>query len=187
AGDAAMATIASAQGLMIQRQIDYTRSNESEADRVGRRTLARSGYDTRAMARMFERMQAMSRTNQGGERERMPDYLRTHPVTTTRISEARQLAEQSSGRAGGGELVTTGLAGGNPLLPPLLRPQAPEADAATTQFGWVRERLRVFSADTPAQALAEYGRLARVGALDDAQRYGMAVAQLRSGDGAQAA
>src|SRR5690606_11177431 len=97
--NAAMAALASAQGLMIQRQIDYTRSNESEADRIGMRTLSRSGYDTDAMASMFERMQALSRTNQGGERERMPDYMRTHPVTTTRISEARQLAEQH-GRGG---------------------------------------------------------------------------------------
>jgi predicted Zn-dependent protease len=186
-GNAAMAAVAGAQGLMIQRQIDYTRSNESEADRLGMRTLARSGYDTVAMARMFERMQAMSRTNQGGERERMPDYMRTHPVTTTRISEARELAGQFSGKGTGGRLATAGLAGGNPLLPPLLRPGGLDTDAAGSQFGWVRERLRVLSADTPAQALAEYGRLARSGGLDEAQRYGMAVAQLLSGDGAKAA
>ena len=30
----------------------------------------------------------------GGERERTPDYLQTHPVTTTRISEATPRAEQ---------------------------------------------------------------------------------------------
>src|SRR5690606_7042661 len=39
--DAAMAAIATAQGLAAQRQINYTRSNESEADRIGIRTLAR--------------------------------------------------------------------------------------------------------------------------------------------------
>src|SRR5690606_26914088 len=38
--DAAMAAIATAQGLAAQRQINYTRSNESEADRIGIRTLA---------------------------------------------------------------------------------------------------------------------------------------------------
>lgn len=184
-GNAAMAAVAGAQGLMIQRQIDYTRSNESEADRVGMRTLSRSGYDPTAMAKMFERMQALSRTNQGGERERMPDYLSTHPVTTTRISEARELAAQMDRR--GGTFATTGLAGNNPLLPPLLRPGASGLDSGGGQFGWVRERLRVLSADTPAQAIAEYGRLARAGTLDDAQRYGLAVAQLMAGNGGDAA
>ncbi len=185
-GNAAMAAVAGAQGLMVQRQIDYTRSNESEADRLGMRTLSRSGYDTAAMARMFERMQAMSRTNQGGERERLPDYMRTHPVTTTRISETRQLAEQLGDRKVGA-FTTTGLAGNNPLLPPGLRPGGLEQSAAGGQFGWARERLRALSADTPTQAIAEYGRLARAGGLDDAQRYGLAVAQLRAGNGAEAA
>ena len=184
-GNAAMAALASAQGLMVQRQIDYTRSNESEADRLGMRTLARSGYDTFAMARMFERMQAMSRTNQGGERERMPDYMRTHPVTTSRISEARQLAVQHDGRHSA-SFSTGALAGSNPLLPPGLRPE-PMQDAAGGQFSWARERLRALSANTPGEAMAEYARLARAGALDDAQRYGLAVAQLEAGSGADAA
>ncbi|QDW67384.1 M48 family metalloprotease [Luteimonas granuli] len=185
-GEATMAALASAQGLLVQRQIDYTRSNESEADRIGMRTLARSGYDTAAMARMFERMQALSRTNQGGERERMPDYLRTHPVTTTRISEARQLAGQHGGRAEA-TFATSGLAGNNPLLPASLRPDGLSGDAHGSQYGWVRERLRVLSADTPAQAMGEYARFARAGALDDAQRYGLALARLLAGDGAEAA
>ncbi len=185
-GDGAMAAVMGAQGLALQRQIDYTRSNESEADRLGMRTLARSGYDTGGMARMFERMQAMSRTNQGGQRERMPDYMRTHPVTTTRISEARQLAGQYEDRPSGA-FTTSGLAGNSLLLPPGLRPAMPGQDADAGRFDWVRERLRALSADTPSQAIAEYGRLARSGGLDDAQRYGLAVAQLMSGNGGRAA
>src|SRR5690554_1204262 len=98
-GNAGMAAIASIQGLAIQRQIDYTRSNESEADRIGMRTLSRSGYDVDAMASMFERMQAVSRVNQGPELTRLPDYLRTHPVTTTRIAEARQRADRLGGQS----------------------------------------------------------------------------------------
>lgn len=41
-GNATMAAISSGMGLMQQRQINYTRSNESEADRLGIRTLSRS-------------------------------------------------------------------------------------------------------------------------------------------------
>jgi len=197
AGDASMAALASAQGLIAQRQIDYTRSNESEADRLGIRTLARSGYDPEAMARMFERMQAASRTNQGGERERVPDYLRTHPVTTTRISEARMRAEQLTRNLITGitttpdamrvERVDLNVPDArplslveNPLLPASLRPLPPLAlgQFDGTRFGWARERLRVFSANTPAAAIREYQNMQRAAPLSAAQQYGLALAQL---------
>ncbi|HSR65660.1 MAG TPA: M48 family metalloprotease, partial [Xanthomonadaceae bacterium] len=70
--NAAMAALASAQGLMAQRQLDYSRGNEAEADRIGIRTLARAGYDPEAMADFFEKLQSVVRANQGGERERTP-------------------------------------------------------------------------------------------------------------------
>ncbi|MFV3509010.1 M48 family metallopeptidase, partial [Mycobacterium tuberculosis] len=79
-------------GLMQQRQINYTRSNESEADRLGIRTLSRSGYDVDAMAGFFERMASAMRGNEGGYS--VPEFLRTHPVNITRISEAKARAEQ---------------------------------------------------------------------------------------------
>ena len=75
-GDATMAAITSGMGLMQQLQINFTRSNESEADRLGIRTLARSGYDVDAMAGFFERMSAAMRGNEGGYST--PDFLRTH-------------------------------------------------------------------------------------------------------------
>lgn len=200
--DAAMAAMAGAQGLIAQRQIDYTRSNESEADRLGMRTLSRSGYDPEAMAGMFERMQAASRTNQGGDRERLPDYLRTHPVTVTRISEARERAEQlerdtvtTVTTTPGGSRVERrprdapqppGLLGaGNPLLPGGLDLSAGELAlwSGTGQFGWARERLRVLSANTPQAAIREYEQLAASRPLDPGQRYGLAVARMRAGDG----
>ncbi|MFP3787197.1 M48 family metalloprotease, partial [Burkholderia sp. SIMBA_024] len=62
------------------------------ADRLGIRTLARSGYDVDAMAGFFERMSLAMRGNEGGYSS--PDYLQTHPVTTTRIVEAKARAEQ---------------------------------------------------------------------------------------------
>ncbi|MBP9535233.1 MAG: M48 family metalloprotease, partial [Pseudoxanthomonas sp.] len=54
-GDATQAAVASGLALIQQNQINYTRSNESEADRLGIRTLSRSGYDVDAMAGFFER------------------------------------------------------------------------------------------------------------------------------------
>ena len=60
--EASQAAIASAMALIQQNQINYTRSNESEADRLGIRTLSRSDYDVDAMAGFFERMAFAMRT-----------------------------------------------------------------------------------------------------------------------------
>lgn len=183
-GKAAQAAIVSAMGLMQQRQIDYTRSNESEADRVGIQTLARSHYDTAAMAGFFGKLQTRSRSNAANWYGETPDYLMTHPVTTTRIGEAKERAEQIA-RAPGGFLGDAG-GGDNPLLPSGLLPRGLKVTGnaldggGTGLFDFARERLRVLSADTPALALREYQRIADAGALSDAQRYGQAIANLRA-------
>lgn len=183
--DGALAAVAIGQGLAAQRQIDYTRSNEAEADRLGLRTLARSGYDPTAMASMFQRMQTVSRVNQGGARERTPDYLRTHPVTITRISEAKQRAE---GMTAARPLFGTGggIASEHPLLPSGLELPASSFADVGGQFGWARERIRVLSANTPGEAVREYRQRQRGETLDAAARYGLAVALLRANDAAEA-
>ncbi len=198
-GDATMAAITSGMGLMQQRQINYTRSNESEADRLGIRTLARSGYDVDAMAGFFERMSASMRGNAGGYS--VPDFLQTHPVTTTRISEAKARAEQMKKDT---VLLTTAVPGGvrqervdpadpslsdplvrrnNPLLPASMQISVNALSrGASGQFEWARERLRVLSADTPGELATEYQNLERAqkNGLTDPQRYGLALARLRN-------
>ncbi|OBU66472.1 peptidase [Stenotrophomonas maltophilia] len=200
-GNATMAAISSGMGLMQQRQINYTRSNESEADRLGIRTLARSGYDVDAMAGFFERMSAAMRGNEGGYS--VPDFLRTHPVNITRISEAKARAEQMKKDT---VLLTTStpsgerkervdpadpslgeplLRGNNPLLPgSVLRlPIGQLNRGASGDFDWARERLRVLSADSTAELEREYADLAKrqKDGLNDAQRYGQALAVMRGG------
>ena len=204
-GDASQAAIASAMGLMQQRQIDYTRSNESEADRVGIRTLSRAGYDIDAMAGFFAKLQQATRASRGSGREQVPDYLQTHPVTTTRISEARQRADQLRGdqitattRVPGGEHVERFDRRGvtlpesrsdNPLLPiPVTLPSQVFQRGDTGQFDWARERLRALSASTPSAAVREYETLRRQAGkpLTAPQRYGLAIAHLQGGDSSTA-
>jgi predicted Zn-dependent protease len=86
AGAAAM-TAASAAG--IQQQINFTRANEKEADRVGIQTLADAGFDPYGMPMFFERLQKNSKLYG----TRPPEFLSTHPVTINRISEATARAE----------------------------------------------------------------------------------------------
>ena len=74
-----------AQGMAAQAQINFTRHNEVEADRVGIRTLSLAGYDPQGMADFFEKMGQTSRSNGEGP----PEFLRTHPVSVNRIAEAK--------------------------------------------------------------------------------------------------
>ena len=67
-----------------QAQINFTRHNEIEADRVGIRTLSASGYDPQGMADFFAKMGQTSRVNGEGP----PEFLRTHPVSVDRVAEA---------------------------------------------------------------------------------------------------
>jgi predicted Zn-dependent protease len=88
--DAIVGTMTAAQGLAAQNQINYTRSNESEADRVGIGILAAAGFDPVAMPEFFGTMQQRS----GSAGRNVPDLLRTHPVTTERIAETRDRAQR---------------------------------------------------------------------------------------------
>ena len=83
-GDAGLAAISSAQALVQGNQLRYSRSREAEADRIGIDTMARAGLDPRASGRMFERMQRVYQFSR-----RPPEFLLTHPVTESRIADAR--------------------------------------------------------------------------------------------------
>lgn len=84
------AAIATGVAANAQLQINFTRANEEEADRLGMGVLARSGFDPEAMATFFERMQRTSRLYG----VRLPEFLSTHPVTVARIADARSRARQ---------------------------------------------------------------------------------------------
>ncbi|MFZ1536931.1 MAG: M48 family metalloprotease [Chromatiaceae bacterium] len=87
--NAGMAAIAGIQGLALQRQINFTRHNEEEADRIGISTLADAGYNPFAMPGFFERMSKSSHTSDTSA----PEFLRTHPVNPNRIADALARAE----------------------------------------------------------------------------------------------
>jgi len=88
-GDAASAALASAQALSIQTQLNFTRQNEYEADRIGFQRLDAAGYDVNAAAVFMERLQRSSRFADSNA----PSYLRTHPITYERIAEAQSRAQ----------------------------------------------------------------------------------------------
>ena len=86
--DAGQAAIAAIQGGAMQSQINFTRSNEEEADRVGMQLLARSGLNPEGMPDFFEKLLRNSRYAANA-----PEFLRTHPLTTNRIADSRARAD----------------------------------------------------------------------------------------------
>lgn len=76
-------TAAGASGL--QKQLDYTREHEREADRVGLQILENAGYDAHAMPGFFNTLMKNTRFVDGAA----PSFLRTHPLTTERISDIK--------------------------------------------------------------------------------------------------
>jgi len=87
-GDMASAAIASAQGFAIQSQINFTRHNEEEADRLGFERTYAAGFDPTAMGTFFQRLQKASSWFEGNS----PSYFHDHPETYQRIAEAQARA-----------------------------------------------------------------------------------------------
>ncbi|CAH0241495.1 Beta-barrel assembly-enhancing protease [Massilia sp. Bi118] len=80
--DAAMGVVMGGQGLAIQRQLNFSRDAEREADRVGFQTMRAAGYDTSGMVSFFKRLQGTTRLY--GE---APAWLSSHPLTGERIAD----------------------------------------------------------------------------------------------------
>ncbi len=147
--DAVQAGIAVAQGTAVQSQINFTRSNEYEADRIGISALHDAGYDPHGMASFFE---VMSRQQPATPELRAPEFLRTHPVTTARIAEARNRAQEY--------------------------PRRQKSDS--TNYGIARSRVVVDRFETAAAAVA-YFESRSFENQTDIERYGRAVAYQRAG------
>ena len=78
-----------APAAMQQMSINYTRSNEKEADRIGFNNLVKAGFNPDDMAMMFQRMQDKYQ-NEDSEQF---SYLMTHPLPSERLTDMRIRAD----------------------------------------------------------------------------------------------
>jgi predicted Zn-dependent protease len=149
--NATMGAVSAAQGLAAQAQISFTRENEYEADRIGIGVLANAGFDPNAMPAFFDTM--FRRTQLGPDR--VPELLRTHPVTSSRIAESKDRALQY-----------------------------PPVDVHDTlTYALVKERVRVLSAPRGTDPRDYYAALGNSETdLSLAQVYGRALSQIYGGD-----
>ncbi len=143
AGQAALAA-----GLAISQQnaINYTRSHEYEADRIGIQILASAEYDPAAIAEAFEIMRRKNSINSSGAQI---EYLRTHPLDSNRIAEARSRAAQMA------RSKQLALSGGTQNLGPA---SLDNAVPARNQFDFriVQARLKILSSRDDARLFREY-------------------------------
>lgn len=146
-GNAMQGLMTAGQAVAAQRQINYTRSNEHEADRIGIDVLASAGFDPNGMATFFEKLSR----RYGSSTQVVPEYLRSHPVSASRVAESRDRARSL--------------------------PRITNVDSAG--YGLAKARLLVLTQPTAEAALAVIEP--RAGSDLPADRYGRALALMRAG------
>ena len=149
--DVTLGAITVAQGMAAQAQLNFTRENEYEADRVGIGLLAAAGFDPNAMATFFEEMGRRTQLSP----DWVPELLRSHPVTSARMAEAKARAAQY--------------------------PQVMAVDSIS--YAVTRERVRVLTTPAGQDPRAYYASLLDNEPDNSlAQTYGKALAQMVAGD-----
>jgi len=88
-GDAGAAVMLGSQAALMDKQLNYSRNQEREADRIGMQYMYALGYNPQSMADFFEVMHRES-----SRVSFLPDFWLTHPLTSERMSEARLRANQ---------------------------------------------------------------------------------------------
>jgi predicted Zn-dependent protease len=154
-----MGALAMGTAAVQQAQINFTRANEYEADRLGVLMLHRAGFDPMAAVSFFEKMAQLGRRYVADRRDN--EVMRTHPVTSNRIAEARARATNLE-----------------PLSPPDPMP-----------FYLVRSRVLALTTRTPqASLLRVRDEITRISHRPKQQslRYAEALLQLRLDNGAEA-
>lgn len=86
---AGMAALTGTLAGTQQGMISFTQQNEQEADRIGIQVLQRSGFDPQAMPTFLEKLLDQARYS-----TRPPEILLTHPLPESRLSDARNRANQ---------------------------------------------------------------------------------------------
>lgn len=144
-------TMTAASAMGVQKQLDFTRDNEKEADRVGFQILTDAGFDGRAMVSFFGTLQKGSRFSEGAA----PSFLRTHPITTERISDMSNRVKDTRYR------------------------QIPD----NPDFVYIKSKLRATNG-TPQSAVDEFeGSIKDKRYMNEAaERYGLATAYMRKND-----
>ncbi len=150
-GDAGMAALSATQAAAMDSALRYSRGNEQEADRIGMQTMVAAGMDPHAAPAMFERMLQASRYSSAN---RIPEFLRSHPLSESRIADTRNRARQ----------------------------YPKEIREPSLNYQLMRARAEVQLADTPEEAVQRFqGELDGEPRSKEAATYGLVLALTEAG------
>lgn len=135
-----------------QSNINYTRTHEEDADRIGIQILYAAGYNPNGMIEFFKQMQ---HDNQYHNYSHVPEILLTHPLDEVRIADAQSHIDKLPASA---------------LRVPATR------DPAYFLF---KEIIRVLSTSKPATLLPYYEKNLKLHPQDTALHYGYALTLMK--------
>lgn len=174
--DVAQAAVMGGQGAMVQGQLNFSRDMEREADRIGFGMLDDAGFSPAGMASMFEKLDLANRLNDNGS---FP-YLRSHPLTSARIAEARSRVPANAAPPVGTGLHALMRVRATALMDPTTATlrrlqQAPVVTSSDAQalVGWYRRALasaKLNDADEARDAMTRALALADAPGVDPAVR-----------------
>ncbi len=146
------------QGLAIQRQLNFSRDAEREADRVGFQIMGEGGYDTSGMVAFFRRLQSGQPQLYG---DLAPAYLQQPPADHERIADIQARIRESRTSSASTASTFTWCA------------RAPACCRTPSDAGPARHAQAVFK--TPAAA-------AKTASSRPARQYGLAFLALKQGE-----
>jgi predicted Zn-dependent protease len=156
-GNTGMAALSATQAAAQDSALRYSRGNEQEADRIGMQTMVDADMDPHAAPVMFERMLQATRYSDG---EQIPEFLRSHPLSESRIADTRNRARSY--------------------------PRKSHDPDVTYQL--MRARVITELAETPEIAVARFrGELNGTSQSREAAQYGLVLALTASGRADEAA
>ncbi len=149
--DMGLAALTATQAATQDAALRYSRGNEQEADRIGMQTLAMSGRNPAATPAMFEQMLRAARY---ASSNRIPEFLRSHPLSESRISDTK-----------------------NRLLQYPAKQSKPSLD-----YHLMKAKVQVDLAESPETALAQFkGQEASDATFPEAHDYGLALSLSAAG------
>ena len=147
--EAGMAALTATQAAAISDRLKYSRLHEQEADRIGMQTLADSGMNPAAVATMFQHMLLTMRYRQDIKEF---DFLLTHPLTDSRVSDAFNHA----------------------------RSYPAKEDQDSFNFHLAKARIHVLDSKNPHAAIKHFRENKKTAKFKKASDYGLALALIHA-------
>ncbi len=136
--------------FLQQQSLRYSRLFEREADRVGFNNLINAEYDPSSMGEMFEQMAKLRRL----AGDKIPEFLLTHPISSSRVSDAFNAADQV---------------------------ETPFNTKDSLNYQFIRGRLQIRYEDIPLNSVRKIKGLLKKNPSSNENRYALSIAYKISG------